>query len=138
MQVNNNGYVTFDISLREWTARAFPIVGSHRIIAPFWTDISTLKGGSLWYRTTTNLSILQKGTNEIRTVFPRFVTFSATWMMIVTWEEVAAYGCSDTSTGTITCQQVRYLILDAKMNQLINILFNVLSIKLMFKPRKRL
>lgn len=122
MQVNNNGYVTFDIALKEWTARAFPISGSHRIIAPFWTDISTLKGGFLWYRTTTtNLSILQKGTNEIRTVFPSFVTFSATWMMIVTWEEVAAYGCSD--TGTITCQKVRYISIDAKINTLINILF---------------
>lgn len=107
MQVNNNGYVTFDISLREWNARAFPINGSHRIIAPLWTDINTLKGGFLWYRTTTNLSILQRGTNEIRTVFPSFVTFSATWMMIVTWEEVAAIGCSD--TGIITCQQVRYI-----------------------------
>lgn len=43
------------------------------------------------------------GTNIIRTAFPSFVTFSANWMMVVTWEEVAAYGCSD--TGTITYQQ---------------------------------
>lgn len=105
MQVNNNGDVTFDSSLTQYTAQLFPINGSHKIIAPFWTDISTLKGGYIWYRTTADLSILQLGTNKIRTVFPSLGTFSATWMMIVTWEDVAAYNCSD--TDTITYQQVR-------------------------------
>nr|XP_034326973.1 uncharacterized protein LOC105329357 isoform X6 [Crassostrea gigas] len=101
--VNNNGDVTFESSLRQYTAQAFPINGSHKMIAPFWTDISTSLGGFLWYRSTTDFSILQLGTNIIRSAFPSFVTFSANWMMVVTWEEVAAYGCSD--TGTITCQQ---------------------------------
>lgn len=74
------------------------------MIAPFWTDINTLKGGFLWYRTTTDFSILQQGTNKIRTVFPSLDTFSATWMMVVTWEEVAAHVCS--ASGTISCEQV--------------------------------
>uniref|UniRef100_K1PT21 Sushi, nidogen and EGF-like domain-containing protein 1 n=1 Tax=Magallana gigas TaxID=29159 RepID=K1PT21_MAGGI len=101
--VNNNGDVTFDTELTQYTAQAFPINGSHKMIAAFWTDIDTDPGGSLWYRTSTDSSILQLGTNIIRTTFPSFVTFSATWMMVVTWEEVAAYGCSNTSI--ITCQQ---------------------------------
>ncbi|XP_065942667.1 uncharacterized protein [Magallana gigas] len=103
LYVNNNGDVTFDTALNEYNAKAFPITGSHKMIAPFWTDISTAKGGYLWYRTTTDSSILQLGTNKIRTVFPSFATFSATMLMIVTWEDVAAYGCSGTSA--ITCQQ---------------------------------
>lgn len=75
------------------------------MIAAFWTDIDTARGGSLWYRTTTDSTTSQNGTNTVRTVFPSFGTFSATWMMIVTWNDVAAYDCSD--TGAINCQQVR-------------------------------
>ncbi|XP_065944898.1 sushi, nidogen and EGF-like domain-containing protein 1 isoform X2 [Magallana gigas] len=101
--VNNNGYVTFDPTLTDYTAQAFPINGSHKMIAPFWTDIDTDRGGSVWYRTTTDSSILQKGTSTVRTVFPSLYNFSATWMMVATWDEVAAYGCSD--NGTIKCQQ---------------------------------
>uniref|UniRef100_K1RGC6 Sushi, nidogen and EGF-like domain-containing protein 1 n=1 Tax=Magallana gigas TaxID=29159 RepID=K1RGC6_MAGGI len=101
--VNNNGDVTFDTALTQFTADAFPINGSHKMIAAFWTDIDTALGGSLWYRTSTDSSILQKGTQDIRTVFPSLNTFSATWMMIITWNDVAAYGCSD--TGAINCQQ---------------------------------
>lgn len=105
MQVNNNGDVTFDIALRQWSAEAFPTT-TKKIIAPFWTDINTSNGGYLWYRTTTVFSILQLGTNTIRNVFSNFATFSSTWMMVVTWVDVAAHGCSNASS--ITCHQVRY------------------------------
>nr|XP_022329841.1 sushi, nidogen and EGF-like domain-containing protein 1 [Crassostrea virginica] len=101
--VNNNGDVTFDAPLSQFTSQAFPISGSHKIIAPFWTDIDTRQGGYLYYRTTTQSAILQRGTNKIRSLFPNIFHFSASWMMVVTWEDVAAYGCSP--SGTITCQQ---------------------------------
>lgn len=97
--------MTFDTPLSQYTSQAFPINGSHKIIAPFWTDIDTRKGGYLWYRTTTEHTVLQRGTNKIRSLFPELPNFSATWMMVVTWEDVAAYGCS--SSGTILCSQVR-------------------------------
>lgn len=97
--------MTFDTPLSQFTSQAFPINGSHKIIAPFWTDIDTRKGGYLWYRTTTEHTVLQRGTNKIRSLFPELPNFSATWMMVVTWEDVAAYGCS--SSGTLLCSQVR-------------------------------
>lgn len=109
MQVNNNGDVTFDAPLRQFTSQAFPINGSHRMIALFWTDIDTRKGGYLLYRTTTEQTVLHRGTNKIRSLsslFPGLHNFSASWMMVVTWDDVAAYGCS--ASGTITCSQVRY------------------------------
>ncbi|XP_061173563.1 fibropellin-1-like [Saccostrea echinata] len=104
--VNNNGDTTFETPLRQFTSQPFPINGSHRIIAPFWTDIDTRQGGKLWYRITTDTTILQRGTNKINSLFPDIVTFTATWMMIITWEDVAAYSCSP--TGTINCQQVGF------------------------------
>lgn len=97
--------MTFDTPLLQFTSQAFPINGSHKIIAPFWTDIDTRKGGYLWYRTTTEHTVLQRGTNKIRSLFPELPHFSATWMMVVTWEDVAAFGCS--SSGTLLCSQVR-------------------------------
>ena len=69
-----------------------------------WTDIDTRYGGYLYYRTTTQSAILQRGTNKIRSLFPDIINFSASWMMVVTWEDVAAYGCSP--SDTITCLQV--------------------------------
>lgn len=105
--VNNNGDVTFDAPLSQFTSQAFPISGSHKIIAPFWTDIDTRQGGYLWYRTTIEHTLLQRGTNKIRSLFPGLLHFSATWMMVVTWEDVAAYGCS--SSGTILCSQMGFI-----------------------------
>ena len=104
MQVNNNGDITFDAPLSQYTSQAFPISGSHKIIAPFWTDLDTRKGGLLYYRTTTQNADLLRGTNKIRSLFPNIINFSASWMMVVTWDDVAAFGCS--SSDTITCQQV--------------------------------
>ena len=104
MQVNNNGDITFDAPLSQYTSQAFPISGSHKIIAPFWTDIDTRKGGLLYYRTTTQNADLLRGTNKIRSLFPNIINFSASWMMVVTWDDVAAFGCS--SSDTITCLQV--------------------------------
>lgn len=104
MQVNNNGDVTFDASLHQWAPQQFPSL-FHRIIAPFLTDIDTRYGGYVWYRATTEHTVLQRGTNKIRSLFPGLPNFSATWMMIVTWEDVAAFGCS--SYSTLSCSQVR-------------------------------
>lgn len=106
MEVNNNGDVTFENQLSQYIAKSFPINGSHKMIAPFWTDIDTRNGGYLWYRTTTDFSILQQGTNNIRNVFPNFLIFYANWVMVVTWEDVAEIGCS------VPCQLVRYRCLN--------------------------
>lgn len=65
IQVNNNGDVTFDTPLSQFTSQAFPINGSHKVIAPFCTDIDTRKGGYLWYPTTTEHTVLQRETKSV-------------------------------------------------------------------------
>nr|XP_022329850.1 sushi, nidogen and EGF-like domain-containing protein 1 [Crassostrea virginica] len=101
--VNSNGDVTFGSPLTQYTSEPFPINGSHKIIAPFWTDIETSNGGQLWYRTTQN-SELQQGTNKIRSLFSNIENFAATWMMIVTWDNVAEYNCGSTCSQRNTFQ----------------------------------
>lgn len=93
--MNTNGDVTFENDLRSYIAMPFPIDGSHKIIAPFWTDIDIRNGGQLWYRLTTQDWMLEQGTSEIRTLFPHIPSFAASWIMIVTWETVAVYGCHE-------------------------------------------
>lgn len=113
-KVNNNGDVTFRAPLTQYTSQPFPINGSHKIIAPFWTDIDTTKGGQLWYRSTTQNSVLQQGTSKIRSLFPNILNFVASWMMVVTWENVAAYNCGPTKN--ITCSQVHAWIWTVFLN----------------------
>ena len=100
-KVNSNGDVTFESPLTQFTPEPFPINGSHKIIAPFWTDIDIRNGGRLWYRTTQNFE-LQQGTTKVRSLFPNIENFVATWMMIVTWDNVAEYNCGSTCSQVYT------------------------------------
>ena len=65
------------------------------MIAPFWSDVDTLKGGTVWYRETTKIDLLERATVEIKTYFPNFFRFKASWIFIATWENVKFYGCSE-------------------------------------------
>lgn len=111
LQVCNNGFISFIASsLPRHTSESFPINGSHKIIAPFWSDVDTNRGGKLWYRTTMDRTTLLQANNEISLTFQN-TSFLASWMMVVTWEDVAAYGCSsDCSQDCINCDQVRVYI----------------------------
>ncbi|XP_048735670.2 sushi, nidogen and EGF-like domain-containing protein 1, partial [Ostrea edulis] len=104
--VNNNGDITFETPLTQYTSEPFPINGTHRIIAPFWTDIDTTEGGSLWYRTTNDVTTLQRGASTVHSLFPDITQFTPTWMMVVTWDDVAAYSCSTTCNQRNTFQLI--------------------------------
>lgn len=104
LQVSNNGFISFiDSSLSEHASKSFPINGSHKIIAPFWSDVDTRYGGNLWYRTTMDRTTLLQANNEISLTFPS-TSFLASWMMVVTWEDVAAYYCSNSGTCSQVCR----------------------------------
>ncbi|XP_078317936.1 uncharacterized protein LOC144620594 isoform X2 [Crassostrea virginica] len=100
--INKNGAITFEAA-RLQTSHAFPSSEFQKIIAPFWTQINTTDGGYLWYRTSMDNTILRRGTNEIRSFSSGMFQFSATLIVVVTWENVAAHLCS--LNWTITCQQ---------------------------------
>lgn len=122
MQVCNNGFISFiNSSLSEYSSMSFPITGSHKIIAPFWSDINTSgqseQRGDLWYRTTMDRTTILQANNEISLTFPN-ISFLASWMMVVTWEDVAAYYCSNSGTCSQVCRncdQVRVNILKNKI-----------------------
>ena len=49
--------------------------------------------GSLWYRLTTDSDIIERIREEVASAFPELTTFSATEILIATWDHVG-YCCS--------------------------------------------
>ncbi|XP_033727091.1 protein mesh-like isoform X2 [Pecten maximus] len=94
LYVNTNGVISFLGTLSQYTPDSFPLSNSRRLIAPFWADVDIRKGGTVWYRETTNTSILQRATDEVRLFYPSQSSFVAAWVFIATWDDVAFYGSS--------------------------------------------
>lgn len=66
-------------------------------IAPFWTNFDNRVNGLVYYHQFTSGSILEQATQDINEYFPEF-TFTATWVLVATWYEVAYYP----NTGTVS------------------------------------
>ncbi|XP_062572621.1 LOW QUALITY PROTEIN: protein mesh-like, partial [Saccostrea cucullata] len=104
--VNANGVVSFLQTVRTYTPNPFPIANDARMIAPFWADVNTINGGTVWYRETVNSTLLNRASEEVRAYFPRFFRFRASWIFIVTWDQVAYHGCDSSCSKTNTFQAV--------------------------------
>ena len=110
-QVNTNGVISFLSTVSTFTPDPFPLDGDRRLVAAFWGDVDTRKGGVVLYRESTDPVILKRASLEIRTYFPKFFRFQATWVFIATWDRVAFYGCT-------TCEKVPEVLFDQKYKQL--------------------
>ena len=86
--------ISFDSPISSHTPEPFPISGSHFLLSPFWADVDTRpsNGGFVYYRQTTNSSLLSSAGEHIRTAFPLdFQTFTPTFLFIATWDHVGYY-----------------------------------------------
>ena len=104
-QVNNNGLLSFQIPVFQYTPTPFPL-NVTGMIAPYWADVDTrlpyfdmlLPGnrtlnetGRVWYREEFTENQLNRAESEIRGAFLDHSTFSPTWLFIVTWDAVGYY-----------------------------------------------
>ena len=93
LQVSDNGVIilgsvlTFDSS----TPRSFPLRESEKIIAPYWADVDTSETGNIYYRQTTDPSLLARATSEIRAAVPTSQNVTITNLLIATWDRVGYY-----------------------------------------------
>ncbi|XP_066194959.1 alpha-tectorin-like [Sylvia atricapilla] len=108
--VNNNGVISFDEPVRQYTPDPFPLVDGHPFVAPYWADVDNVLGGDIFYRQTTDLALLEDISQDNSTSTSQ-KTFTATWALVVTWDHVAYYG--STSEKGNTFQAV--LTTDSKM-----------------------
>ena len=67
-----------------------PINGS-KFIAAYWGDVDLRGIGEVYYRQTTNSSLLARATNEIQTAFPNHLNVNVTNLFIATWDTVGYY-----------------------------------------------
>ncbi|NXE98221.1 TECTA protein, partial [Menura novaehollandiae] len=108
--VNNNGVISFDDDVRQYTPDPFPLADGRPFVAPYWADVDNVLGGDIFYRQTTDPALLADISRDITQYFPGS-TFTATWAFVATWDHVAYYG--STSQKGNTFQAV--LTTDSKM-----------------------
>jgi len=92
LQVTDNGVVSLGDPFYSYTPEELPLNGS-MIILPFWADTDVRGTGQVLYRQTTDPSLLDRATSEIRAAFPMDEYFSVTItsMVIATWDSVGYY-----------------------------------------------
>uniref|UniRef100_A0A8D2MX47 Alpha-tectorin n=1 Tax=Zonotrichia albicollis TaxID=44394 RepID=A0A8D2MX47_ZONAL len=96
-QVNNNGVISFNALVSQFTPEAFPLTDGRAFVAPFWADVHNGIRGEIFYRESTEPELLLRASRDIRRHFRDMASFSARWLFIVTWEEVTFYGGSSTT-----------------------------------------
>ncbi|XP_054854871.1 IgGFc-binding protein-like [Eublepharis macularius] len=99
LYVNNNGVVSFDNPVSQYTPDPFPLTDGRAFVAPFWADVDNRITGEVYYRQSQDEQLLQRVTADINTYFPH-EKFMATWVFVATWDQVAFYGSLSSKVNT--------------------------------------
>ncbi|XP_051499903.1 sushi, nidogen and EGF-like domain-containing protein 1 isoform X2 [Apus apus] len=91
LYVNNNGVISFDAKVSQYTPDPFPLADGRPFVTPYWADVDNVRGGDVFYRETTDTPLLARVTQDINQYFPT-TPFTATWAFVATWDHVAYYG----------------------------------------------
>lgn len=99
LQVNNNGVISFNVQVSQFTPEAFPLSDSRAFIAPLWADVHNGIRGDVYYRESAEPELLQRATRDIRKYFKnvKYFAFTAAWVFVATWHQVTFYGGSQTT-----------------------------------------
>lgn len=89
--MNNNGVISFNEPVRQYTPDPFPVADGNPFVTPFWADVDNVLGGDIFYRQTTDPALLKDISQDITKYFPKN-PFKATWALVATWDHVAYYG----------------------------------------------
>ena len=94
MQVNTNGILSFQSEYLSSNPQMFPLslLNPIRVIAPFWDDVDIRRFGNIFYRVTSNTTLLQRVRDQLQELFPFSGNFTPTTLFIATWDRVAQFG----------------------------------------------
>ena len=110
LQVNTNGVLTFDQPFYVPLPRPFPD-NSLRKISPFWENIDTSRDGRIYYRNTTDITLLRRAQYHLQDIFPSARGFFPSYLFIATWDETQELGLTgDTSLVSFIAQYARVLL----------------------------
>lgn len=105
-QVHENGLISFGSTLNDQSPASFPLTNEALAAAPYWADVYTERGGRVWYRKTTDDAIVSRATRDVIRAFPRYTGYMASWVVIVTWDEVTFYAASGIYTQNVSSTRV--------------------------------
>jgi len=103
-QINDNGVISFESHYNVRTPLSFPLSGNSKIIAPYWADVDISGTGNIYYRQTTDPSLLARATIEIRAAFPMSHNITITNLLIATWDKVGYYYWKTDKVCIVHCQ----------------------------------
>ncbi|XP_071950933.1 sushi, nidogen and EGF-like domain-containing protein 1 [Antedon mediterranea] len=109
--VNTNGIISFDEQEETFTSKPFPLTDDDTsLIAPFWADVDTRRGGTIYYREMTRRDD-EDLADAIDDIINQFVKYSGKefqliWYLVATWDQVAYYGRLNDSRITNTFQAI--------------------------------
>ncbi|XP_073425938.1 alpha-tectorin-like [Dendrobates tinctorius] len=99
LYVNNNGAISFKQPVTEYTPDAFPIPDLYMIV-PYWGDVDNERGGSIYYRQTTDEKLMNRLFDDIHKMVDIDKEFKPDWAFIATWHKVAYHGTESSKTNT--------------------------------------
>ncbi|KAM9299510.1 alpha-tectorin-like [Gastrophryne carolinensis] len=112
LYVNNNGVISFNMEVSQYTPDAFPLTDGQVFITPFWADVDNELGGTVYYRETRDSAVLERITSDMKKHLPE-LNFKATWAFIVTWHDVVFHGAAvkkrNTFQAVLTTDGFKYL-----------------------------
>ena len=96
LQVNTNGVLTFDQPFFVNRPRPFPD-NSLSKISPFWENFDTSRTGRIYYRNTTDITLLRRAQFSLRDIFPSARDFFPSYLFIATWDRTQELGLNANS-----------------------------------------
>ena len=72
---------------------------TEQIIAPYWADVDISGTGQIFYRQSTDPSLLARATSEMQAAFPASENVTIQSLVIVTWDKVGYYNSNTDKVG---------------------------------------
>ena len=91
IQVNDNGVISFNNPYNVRTPLSLPLSGTDQIIAPYWADVDTRGTGQIFYRQSTDPSLLARASSEIQSALSLTRGVELKSLLIATWDGVGYY-----------------------------------------------
>jgi fibulin 1/2 len=135
--VSTNGYISFDRAFASPYPTRFPGFIHTSLVAPFWSDVDIRKEGNVFYNVylDTKSSYIERATHEVRR-FSRSGSFTARWVLVVTWDRVPNYpDGSGSDSDSLSSKRNTYQIVIATDGQQTFALFNYPSDGLQWSGR---
>ena len=105
-------------AISTYTPLPFPL--NYPIIAPYWADVDTRGNGSVYYRETSNASIISTVASHVSNAFPSHSPFYATSVVIATWYRVGYY---DEHTDKVFKLRLYFIIAILNIDQYISMYY---------------